>query len=102
MTLTTPSVGIVGAGVAGLYAALHLLREGYRVHIFEATDRIGGRIHTHYFNDEKDQYFEAGAMRIPHSPHHRIVFELIEYIRSSSLPSDMQVNLMPYHMTSAG
>src|SRR5712691_820854 len=65
MTVITPSVGIVGGGIAGLYAALHLLCAGYRVHIFESTDRIGGRIQTHYFNDEENQYFEAGAMRIP-------------------------------------
>ena len=41
-------------------------------------------------------------MRIPHSPHHQIVFDLIEYIQDSSLPSDMQVDLIPYHLTSAG
>ena len=102
MTLSTPIVAIVGAGMAGLYAALHLQRAGYRVHIFEGTDRIGGRVYTHYFNDEKDQYFEAGAMRIPHSPHHRIVFDLIKFIQTSPLPSHMQVNLMQYHLTSPG
>jgi len=88
--------------MAGLYAALHLQRAGYRVHIFEGTDRIGGRVQTFYFNGDKDQFFEAGAMRIPHSPHHRIVFDLIKFIQSSPLPSDMQVNLMPYRLTSPG
>jgi len=102
MTVITPSVGIVGAGIAGLYAALNLRRAGYRVHIFESTDRIGGRIQTHYFNDEENQYFEAGAMRIPRSPHHRIVFDLITYLQSSSLTSDLQVNLIPYKLTSTG
>ena len=96
------SVGIVGAGVAGLYSALLLQRAGHLVHIFEGSDRVGGRIHTHYFNDEENQYFEAGAMRIPHSSHHSILFDLIKYLQRSKLPSDMQVNLIPYNLTSPG
>jgi monoamine oxidase len=88
--------------VAGLYAALLLQRAGYLVHIFESTDRVGGRIHTHYFNDEENQYFEAGAMRIPHSPHHGIVFDLIKYLQRSKLPSDLQLDLIPYNLTSPG
>ena len=38
------SVGIVGAGAAGLYAAYLLSQKGINVQIFEASDRIGGRI----------------------------------------------------------
>lgn len=37
---------IVGAGVAGLSAALELSRAGLRVEILEARDRVGGRIFT--------------------------------------------------------
>src|SRR5882724_8093583 len=37
---------IVGAGAAGLAAAVELTRAGQRVHILEARNRIGGRIHT--------------------------------------------------------
>ncbi len=96
------SIGIVGGGVAGLYAALLLQRAGYRVHVFEGTDRLGGRVHTHYFNDEENQYFEAGAMRIPNSSHHSIVFDLIKYLQCSKLPSDMQIDLIPYNLTSPG
>lgn len=40
------SVVIVGAGVAGLAAALSLSREGIAVHVVEARDRVGGRIWT--------------------------------------------------------
>lgn len=35
---------IVGAGVAGLAAALEMHRSGLSVHVLEARDRIGGRI----------------------------------------------------------
>ncbi|MFY7707242.1 MAG: flavin monoamine oxidase family protein [Flavobacteriales bacterium] len=38
------SVGIVGAGAAGLYAAYLLKQNGIDVEIFEASDHIGGRI----------------------------------------------------------
>ncbi|KAI9455379.1 amine oxidase [Russula earlei] len=102
MSLRPLSIGIIGGGVAGLYAGLLLRRAGHLVHIYEASDRVGGRVHTHYFNDEENQYFEAGAMRIPHSPHQSILFDLIKYLQCSRLPSNMQVDLIPYHLTSPG
>jgi len=37
---------IAGGGVAGLFAARELSRHAYDVTILEATDRLGGRIHT--------------------------------------------------------
>ena len=39
-------IGIVGAGMSGLAAADALVRQGYEVTIWEARDRIGGRIWT--------------------------------------------------------
>lgn len=40
------SVGIVGAGISGLYAALLLKQRGIDVQIFEASNDFGGRIKT--------------------------------------------------------
>ena len=40
------SVIIVGGGVAGLMTARELLQQGYIVTVLEASDRLGGRIHT--------------------------------------------------------
>ncbi|MDJ0779402.1 MAG: FAD-dependent oxidoreductase [Gammaproteobacteria bacterium] len=37
---------VVGAGMAGLYAAKTLLQQGYRVRVLEATARHGGRIYS--------------------------------------------------------
>lgn len=37
---------IIGAGLAGLSAAVHLHRQGRKVLVLEATDRAGGRIKT--------------------------------------------------------
>ncbi len=59
-------VVILGAGIAGLTAALELNNLGYSVEIIEASDRCGGRIWTHIF-ESSGQYGELGAMRIPAS-----------------------------------
>ena len=57
-------VVIVGAGLAGLCAALELERRGHTCTILEAeTTHIGGRVRTLRF--ETGLYGEAGAMRVP-------------------------------------
>ena len=42
----TPDVVVIGAGAAGIAAAKTLLAAGRNVTVIEASDRIGGRIHT--------------------------------------------------------
>jgi phytoene dehydrogenase-like protein len=39
-------VAVVGAGVSGLACALHLEAAGVPVRVFEASDRVGGRVRT--------------------------------------------------------
>src|SRR5581483_7744535 len=39
-------IAIIGAGIAGLNAALTLQDAGLSYNIYEASDRIGGRIHS--------------------------------------------------------
>ena len=88
--------------MAGLYAALLLQTHGYRVRIFEGTDRVGGRIYTHYFTQEKDQYFETGAMRIPRSDFQRYTLDLIDWVHQFVLPSNKRIELIPYLQTATG
>jgi monoamine oxidase len=53
-------VVILGAGVAGLSAALDLSRAGLRVEIIEGRERIGGRVFTH-FDQSLNHAVELGA-----------------------------------------
>lgn len=41
-----PTITIIGAGISGLSAGLHLHRQGFSVKIIESSDRAGGRIKT--------------------------------------------------------
>lgn len=50
---------VVGAGLAGLTAAYELTHTGFDVQLFEARDRVGGRVQT--VSLEAEQYGELGA-----------------------------------------
>ncbi|KAI9573041.1 hypothetical protein HD554DRAFT_2167323 [Boletus coccyginus] len=64
--LPEKKVGILGAGIGGLYTALILDSLDIEYEILEASDRIGGRIFTYRFpNGGKYDYYDAGAMRFP-------------------------------------
>jgi monoamine oxidase len=56
---------ILGAGVAGLAAALKLQESGCEVTLLEARTRPGGRVYTLRQPFADDLYAEAGAGRIP-------------------------------------
>ena len=40
------NIAIIGAGLAGLTAAYELRNSGHKVDVYEATDRIGGKLYT--------------------------------------------------------
>uniref|UniRef100_A0A8C6LIY0 Amine oxidase domain-containing protein n=1 Tax=Nothobranchius furzeri TaxID=105023 RepID=A0A8C6LIY0_NOTFU len=63
-TTKPQKVAVVGAGMAGLTAAKLLQDAGHEVHIYEVSDRVGGRVITHR-NETEGWYVELGAMRIP-------------------------------------
>lgn len=44
--VATGTVAVLGAGLAGLAAAARLVDEGFEVTVFEARDRVGGRVWT--------------------------------------------------------
>jgi monoamine oxidase len=56
-------VVIVGAGIAGLTAALHLRDAGIDAEIYESSDRVGGRMHSERAYWSQGQHTEwCGAM----------------------------------------
>ena len=58
-------IATVGAGMAGLVTAWLLQRAGPQVRLYEASQRVGGRVRTLREGFSSGLYAEAGAMRIP-------------------------------------
>src|ERR1044071_8269240 len=61
MRLRGTSVLVVGAGLAGLSAAVRLRKDGARVTVVEARDRVGGRVMTIRNVFANGQHAEAGG-----------------------------------------
>lgn len=55
-------VVIIGSGIAGLSCAVMLSRAGWRVHVLERHDRVGGTMHTFRLgNGDSSWEFDAGV-----------------------------------------
>jgi phytoene desaturase len=48
---------IVGAGIAGLSSAVRMAAKGYDVHVFEGSNKVGGKLHQFHLGDYR---FDAG------------------------------------------
>lgn len=59
--MQSPSVIVVGAGLAGLSAAVQLVKDGARVTAIEARARVGGRVLTIREAFTQGQHAEAGG-----------------------------------------
>ena len=107
------SVLILGAGIAGMVAAMELRQAGYRVQILEFNPKAGGRCWTLRGGDEytelggfrqqcrfdRDLYINPGPWRIPYHHH-----AMLDYCRrlGVALEPFVQINYNAYvHSTSA-
>ena len=77
------SVVVLGAGLAGMVAAMELRKAGYRVQVLEYSDRAGGRCwslrggdrytelggETQAVDFDRGLYFNPGPWRIPYNHH---------------------------------
>lgn len=102
-----PHVGIIGAGMAGLYTAMILKSLEISYEIIEASDRIGGRVYTHRFTDDPGDYYDVGAMRFPDNPIMAKTFDLFRRLKIEKNPSEdsneqKQGELIPYHLVGPG
>ncbi|CAI4220160.1 unnamed protein product [Parascedosporium putredinis] len=110
------SIGIVGGGISGLMTSLLLDSVGvHNWHIHEATQRIGGRIRTAYFDDSKPsdyRYQEMGPMRFPRFiqyadtnetleiQDHKMVFQLIDVLNEMNADRpDLKIDLIKWIQT---
>ncbi|CAG8645551.1 10764_t:CDS:2 [Ambispora leptoticha] len=95
---TKPKICIIGAGMSGLFSALLLQKAGIQqITILECQDRVGGRVHTQYFSENKEEklYGELGAMRLPVASEHQMVFDTIDYL-NERIPEDNRINLIDF------
>jgi monoamine oxidase len=74
---------VVGAGLAGLAAALQLRDAGWQVSILEARSRPGGRVYTLRDPFSDGLYAEAGAARIQDTHEHAL-----RYVKRCNLSLD--------------
>jgi monoamine oxidase len=101
-TGTGKSVAILGAGIAGMTAALEMRKLGYTCTVLEALPFAGGRnrtiragdvieetdsVQTCTFNNDDNLYFNAGPARI--APHHEF---LLAYCREFGVPLETFTN----------
>ncbi|KAK2462142.1 hypothetical protein APHAL10511_005840 [Amanita phalloides] len=98
-------VGILGAGVGGLYTALILDSLGIPYKMIEARDRVGGRLFTYRFEDPTGgpyNYFDVGAMRFPRIESMRRVFHLFEHCEQvNSGDIQLKAKLRPFYFVGA-
>src|SRR5579859_3317115 len=52
---------VIGAGLAGLAAAYRLSQRGWKVDVFEAHSRLGGRVFSHHFEEAPHLVCELGG-----------------------------------------
>ncbi|KAF4575443.1 hypothetical protein EYR40_004817 [Pleurotus pulmonarius] len=97
-------VGILGAGVGGLYAALILDSLNIKYEIIEASERTGGRLYTHRFKEdgsEGDKYGllskDVGAMRFPDTIIMTRLFHLFRYGPLNTGDFQLASKLKDYH-----
>ncbi len=87
---TTPrpkKIIVVGAGMAGLPAALELKRAGHKVVLLEAQNRVGGRLQTYREPFTHGLYAEAGGMRLPAS--HELTMAYVNKFKLKTVPFTM-------------
>jgi squalene-associated FAD-dependent desaturase len=67
------TVHIIGAGISGLSAAVRLSNAGYRVHVHEATQQIGGRCRS-YFDAATNLTIDNGNHLLLSGNHHALAY----------------------------
>ncbi|QCJ01211.1 FAD-dependent oxidoreductase (plasmid) [Agrobacterium larrymoorei] len=94
-----PKVAIIGAGLSGLVAASELLHAGVDdLTLYEARDRIGGKLWSHRFGSATHVVAEMGAMRFPRSQSSLfVILERLGLASTGLFPNPGQVDTTLYY-----
>ena len=85
-SLSDKRIAVIGGGIAGLISTLELLKCGAAVDLYEATDRLGGRMRSVYPNGTNTtDVFELGCMRFP--PSSKTLFHYFDELGISTTPN---------------
>lgn len=84
-------IGIIGAGIAGLAAAVRMANRGHEVHVFEANDYAGGKLSEFILYAESKKEDTQRAYRFDAGPS---LFTMPMYVEE--LFEDAQVDMVPY------
>ena len=86
-------VVVLGAGLAGLYTAMLLEEQGYRVTLLEASDHVGGRVQT---RDIGGIRHELGASDI--GVMYARVLDMMQRLDLERVPSSIRIKPFSYHI----
>jgi heterodisulfide reductase subunit A-like polyferredoxin len=76
---------VVGAGLSGLIAARDLVNKGYKVCVFEANDRVGGRVFSSTLPGSSASV-DIGGEWVDSRVHHTIMSEIRRYNLEIEVP----------------
>lgn len=86
-------VTVIGAGLAGLYAAMLLEEQGFVVTVVEASDRVGGRVQTQVIDGTRH---ELGASDI--GVMYARVLDVMNRLDLKRVPSSVRIRPFSYHI----
>jgi monoamine oxidase len=84
---------VIGAGLSGLYSAMLLEEQGFRVTVLEASDHVGGRVQTRNFGG---RLHELGASDI--GVMYARVLDMMRRLQLERVPSAIRIRPFSYHV----
>ena len=84
---------VLGAGLSGLYTAMLLEEQGFRVAVLEASDHVGGRVQTRNFGG---RLHELGASDI--GVMYARVLDMMNRLNLERVPSSIRIRPFSYYV----
>ncbi|MBE7383928.1 MAG: FAD-dependent oxidoreductase [Leptolyngbya sp. SIO1E4] len=94
---TSPTVAIIGGGLAGLNAAYQLQKAGIQATVYEARGRLGGRMYTQTDVLQAGQYLDFGGSFI--NSGHEDLLSLVEELGLELIDLAQTIEASPFPAT---